>query len=114
MSVMQMRSTGLAYWPNEARTDEDKEVKLGKYKEDELEKSMEEWVARLDEVRKAVQSNLWQRDGYELLLEVVRRLIHDASASLKDCERWIPPDQIAHLEGRSQSGYQYFRVIVGP
>ena len=102
---------------NEAGTDDGEEVKLGKHQQDELEKTMEECVTRLDEVRKAVQSNLWQRygdeevssaiqeagvacerthacpitainrDGYELQLEGVRRLIHKASASLKDWER---------------------------
>lgn len=115
---------------NEAVTDEGEEVKLGKHQRDDLEKTMEECNVELDEVRKAVQSNLWRRygenevisaiqeagkaceranecpitavnrDGYELQLEGVRKLIHDATASLKDWERWIPPDQKTHLEGR--------------
>ncbi len=40
------------------------------------------------------------RDGYELQLERARKLIHDATVSLKDWERWIPHDQTAHLKGR--------------
>lgn len=40
------------------------------------------------------------RDSYELHLEIAKRLISDASTSLKDWKRWIPHDQIAHLEGR--------------
>ncbi len=90
---------------------------------------LEMYDAKLDEVRQTVQSNLWRRygedevtsaiqeagiacdrahacpitainrDGYELQLEGVRRLVHDAIASLKAWEKWIPPGQTAHLEG---------------
>lgn len=45
-----------------AGPEEDEEVKL-KHQQDELEKTMTEYNARLDEVRKAVQSNLWPRYG---------------------------------------------------
>lgn len=114
----------------EAGTEEGEEVKLDKHQQAELERTMEECDMRLGEIREAVQSNLWSRygkeevdfaiqeagkacdraqaspitainrDGYELQLERVRRLIHDATASLKDWEKWISHDQTAHLKGR--------------
>lgn len=114
----------------EAGTEEGEEVKLDKHQQAELERTMEECDMRLGEIREAVQSNLWSRygkeevdfaiqeagkacdraqaspitainrDGYELQLERVRRLIHDATVSLKDWEKWISHDQTAHLKGR--------------
>lgn len=46
----------------EAEPDEDEEVKL-KHQQEELKKTMIECDAKLDEVWKAVQSNLWPRSG---------------------------------------------------
>ena len=96
----------------------------------ELEKTIEECDARLRDIREAVQSNLWprygkeevhsaieeaekacdraqaspiaaiNRDGYEMQLRGAERLIHEAIASLKHWEKWIPHDQTADLKGR--------------
>ncbi|XP_039503109.1 uncharacterized protein LOC120459751 [Pimephales promelas] len=114
----------------EAGTEEDGEVKLNKHQQAELEQTMEECDMRLRDIREAVQANLWprygkedvdfafqeaeeacdraqaspvtaiNRDGYELLLERARRLIHVATVSLKDWEKWIPHNQTADLKGR--------------
>lgn len=114
----------------EAETYEGDEVKLSRHQQAELEKTMAECETKLDEVSKAVQSNLWprygedevnlaieeaeaacdgarassaaavSRDSYELRLELAKRLTLDAITSLKNWKRWTPRDQIGHLEGR--------------
>lgn len=114
----------------EAGTKGDEEVKLDKDQQADLERTIEECDMKLEEIREAVQFKLWprygkeevdfaiqeaekacdrakeipvtaiNRDGYELQLERARKLIHDASESLKDWEKWVPHDETADLKGR--------------
>jgi len=114
----------------EVKLNKHQQAELEQHQQAELEQTMEECDMRLGDIREAVQANLWprygkedidfafqeaeeacdraqaspvtaiNRDGYELLLERARRLIHVATVSLKDWEKWIPHNQTADLKGR--------------
>lgn len=56
----------------EDEIDEGEEVKLEKHLQDDLEKTMAECDAKLDEVRKTVQSNLWQRYGVDEVTSAIQ------------------------------------------
>ncbi|XP_067280641.1 uncharacterized protein [Pseudorasbora parva] len=114
----------------EAGTKEEEKVKLDKHQQADLESMIEECNMKLEDIREAVRFNLWSRygkeevdfatqeaekacdrateipitaisrDGYELQLERARKLIHDASESLKDWEKWIPHGETADLKSR--------------
>lgn len=96
----------------------------------DLEKTIEECEAKLDEVQIVVKTKLWQRygeaemnyaiqeaeracdrafaccitainrGGYEMHLKEAKRLIQEAVTSLTDWETWIPHDKIGEMEGR--------------
>lgn len=107
---------------------EEGEAKLHPTLQSDLTKTTEECHARLEEVRKSVQSKLWSRyaegeltftikeaeaacegahaipiaavnkDGYELRLDGVKALVQDAVASHTDWERWIPEEEKESLD----------------
>lgn len=96
----------------------------------DLEKTVKEYNARLEKVRKTVWANLLSRygedevksviqeaktacdricampvfavnrDGYELRLDGAKRLVQEAMPSLTVWEMWIPVAQKASLDGR--------------
>ena len=109
---------------------EEKEAKLDLQQQIDLQKTIEDGDARLEEVRYIVQSNLWSRygeeelkyaikeaeeacegvgavavsavkkDGYELQFDGAKKLVQDAIASLAGWEIWIPAAQKSSLDAR--------------
>ena len=103
--------------------EEGEKAKLDLQQQIDLEKTIEDCNARLEEVRSIVQSNLWSRygeeelksaikeaeeacegvgavavsavnkDGYELQFNGEKKLVRDAIASLAGWEIWIPAAQ---------------------
>ena len=110
--------------------EEGEEAKLDLQQQIDLEKTIEDCDARLEEVRSIVQSNLWSRygeeelksaikeaeeacegvgavavsavnkDGYELRFDGAKKLVQDAIASLAGWEIWIPAAEKSSLDGR--------------
>jgi hypothetical protein len=110
--------------------EEGEKAKLDLQLQIDLQKTMEDCDAMLEEVRYIVQSNLWSRygeeelkhamkeaeeacegvgavvvsavnkDGYELQFDGAKKLVQDAIASLAGWEIWIPAAQKSSLDGR--------------
>ena len=110
--------------------EEGEKAKLDLQLQIDLQKTMEDCDAMLEEVRYIVQSNLWSRygeeelkhamkeaeeacegvgavvvsavnkDGPELQFDGAKKLVQDAIASLAGWEIWIPAAQKSSLDGR--------------
>ncbi len=114
----------------EANTADGVEVELSKQQEADLEKTVNDCEAKLDEVRKIVQTNLWSRygqdelraaikeaeracdnvaatpvsavnrDGYEMHMVFMEKMVKEATQSLASWEMWIPATERADLDCR--------------
>lgn len=114
----------------EANTADGEEPELNKQQEADLEKTINDCETRLDEVRRIVQTNLWSRygenliktgiqeagnvcedvaaipvsgvnrDGYEMQLTFMKKLIQEATNSQAAWELWIPEVEKAMVEGK--------------
>ncbi|GAA6087259.1 uncharacterized protein LOC115149571 [Tachysurus ichikawai] len=122
--------TKKANFLSRAETDKGGEADLNEQQQTELEKTFQEYEARLDEVRNIIQSNLWlrygkyevqsaikeaktncdgvaqipvtavNRDGYELRWGGVKTKVQDAITSIAEWEMWIKEAEKEGLECR--------------
>lgn len=114
----------------EADTADGEEAELNKQQEADLEKTINDCETRLGEVRKIIQTNLWSRygeglietaiqeaekvcedvaaipvtgvnrDGYEMQLTFMKKLVQEATNSQAAWELWIPEVEKAMVEGK--------------
>lgn len=114
----------------EANTADGEEAELDKQQEADLERTINDCEARLDEVRRIVQTNLWSRygenlmktaiqeaekvcedvaaipvsavnrDGYEMQLTFMKKLAQEATNSQAAWEMWVPAAEKATVDGR--------------
>ncbi|GAA6097416.1 uncharacterized protein LOC124401004 [Tachysurus ichikawai] len=103
---------------------------LSVQQEADLKKTVEDCNTRFNEVNEIVQDNLWRRygqdevlaavseaekvcdrtpsipvdgvgyDSYEMQLELLMRLVKEATGTLSNWERWAPATERKPLEGR--------------
>lgn len=106
----------------ESNTADGEEAELDQQQEADMEKTINDCGARLDEVREIVLTNLWSRygqeklkaaiqeaeracedaatpvsavyrDGYEMQFTFMRKLVQEATKSLAAWELWIPAEK---------------------